>query len=129
MTKQTTPPQEAAKLIDAYIAAAPGQGQKLLIHLRNLLKELAPEAKENIKWGSPVFEEKRILFSMMAYKKHLSFMPTRRTLDHFRDEIKGYAMGKDTLQISYDQELPVELITKLAKHRIHDVRENDAKWM
>lgn len=121
MTKPTT--------IDEYISAAPKQAQEKLLELRSILKKVAPNAKEAIKWGSPVLEEKRILFAYSAFKSHLNFMPTRSTVDVFREELTNYTTGKDTIQFPYDQPLPEELIRKIAAHRAWDVRENDSRWM
>ena len=114
---------------DAYIASAPAAAQKHLHEIRALLQKVAPKAVEAIKWGNPVFEEGRILFSYTAYKDHLNFMPTSKTLDLFRDELNDYKLGEHTIQFRYDKPLPKALITKMAKHRLKDVRENDAKWM
>jgi len=115
--------------VDEYIDAAPKEAQEKLHELRALLKEVAPNAKEAIKWGSPVFEEKRILFAYSAFKSHLNFMPTRQTIDSFKEELAKYSTGKDTIQFTYDQPLPKELILKIATYRARDVRENDARWM
>src|SRR5688572_33309703 len=99
-----------AKTVEEYIAAAPKEAHAKLQELRTLLKEVAPDAKEAIKWGSPVMEENRILFSFSAFKSHLNFMPTRRTLDLFRDELEDYTTGKDTIQFPYDKALPKTLL-------------------
>jgi uncharacterized protein YdhG (YjbR/CyaY superfamily) len=115
--------------VSQYISAAPKEGQAHLKELRELLKKVAPKAKEAIKWGSPVFEENRILFAFSAFKNHVNFMPTRKSLDFFRVELKDYKTGKDTIQFPYDKKLPKALIKKIAMHRAKDVRENDAKWM
>ena len=56
-------------------------------------------------------------------------MPTRRTLDYFKKELKEYKTGKDTVQFPYDKPLPETLIRKIALHRAKDVKENDARWM
>ena len=115
--------------VDEYIQAAPKEGQEKLHELRSILKKVAPTATEALKWGSPVFEEKRILFAYNAFKSHLNFMPTRRRLDSFREELTKFTTGKDTIQFPYDKPLPKTLIRKLALHRARDVRENDARWM
>lgn len=115
--------------IDDYIHSKPRDIQVKLSELRELLRKVALNAKEAIKWGSPVFEENRILFSFSAHKSHMNFMPTRRTLDFFRDELKDYKTGRDTIQFTYDKPLPKTLINKIATHRAKDVRENDARWM
>jgi uncharacterized protein YdhG (YjbR/CyaY superfamily) len=118
-----------ASTVDEYIERAPAEAKKNLTELRSILREVAPDTKEAIKWGSPVFEEKRILFAISAFKSHLNFMPTRSTIVAFEDQLKDYLTGKDTIQFPYDKPLPKELIRKIAHHRARDVRENDARWM
>jgi uncharacterized protein YdhG (YjbR/CyaY superfamily) len=115
--------------VDQYIDAASPEAQRALREMRAVLKKVAPKAAEKLKWGQPVLEEKRILFAYSAHKSHLNFMPTRRTLDSFREELRDYATGKDTVQFPYHKPLPKPLIRKLAHHRAKDVRENDARWM
>lgn len=122
-------PGSKPKTIDEYISAAPVEAQEKLMELRSILKKVAPKATEAVKWGSPVLEENRILFAFTAFKSHMNFMPTHRTLDHFKKELKEYKTGKDTIQFPYDKPLPKTLIRKIASHRARDVRENDARWM
>ena len=115
--------------VDEYILAAPEEAQEKLRQIRTILKAVAPKAKEHLKWGTPVFEENRILFAYAAYKKHLNFMPTHRALGPFKNELADYTTGKDTIQFPYDKPLPKTLIRKIATFRATDVRENDARWM
>jgi uncharacterized protein YdhG (YjbR/CyaY superfamily) len=115
--------------VTEYINAAPKEAQRSLREIRAILKKVAPKAREAMKWGSPVLEENRILFAFTAHRSHLNFMPTRSTLDVFKKELADYTTGKDTIQFPYDKPLPKSLITKIAKYRAKDVRENDAKWM
>lgn len=115
--------------VDEYIDAAPAVAQEKLIELRSILRKAAPGAEEILKWGKPVFIEDRILFSYSAYKSHMNFMPTGPALKPFMDELTGFTTGQDTIQFPYDKPLPKELILKIAKYRVKDVRENDAKWM
>lgn len=115
--------------VTEYINAAPKEAQKKLRELRAVLKKVAPKAKETLKWGSPVFEEKRILFAYSAFKSHLNFMPTRSALIPFREELREYKTGKDTIQFPYDKALPKGLIRKIATYRAREVRELGARWM
>jgi len=120
---------EKHKTVEEYIKAAPLYVQEKLKEIRSVLKSVAPNAAEELKWGQPVLIEKRILFSYAAFKNHLRFMPTGPSLEPFRDELTDYKTGKDTVQFNYDKPLPVELIKKIARHRYMDVLENDARWM
>jgi uncharacterized protein YdhG (YjbR/CyaY superfamily) len=115
--------------IDQYIKFAPDHAREKLNEIRFILKSVAPNATEDIKWGKPVFIEKRILFSFAAYKNYLTFMPTGPSLEPFRNELSGFKGGKDTIQFLYDKPLPKDLIEKIARYRYNDVIENDAKWM
>ena len=115
--------------VSEYIEAAPKEAQPHLREIRALLKKVAPGATETLKWGSPVLEEKRILFSYAAYKSHLNFMPTGPAIEPFKDELVEYETGKDTIQFPYDKPLPKALIRKIATYRASQVRENDARWM
>jgi uncharacterized protein YdhG (YjbR/CyaY superfamily) len=116
------------KTIDEYIEAAPKESQEKLREIRGILKQIAPNAKEAIKWGYPILEEKRILFSYSAHKTHLNFMPTRSTLEQFTKELVDYTTGKDTIQFPYDKPLPTALIKKIAAYRVKEVNEG-ALWV
>ena len=115
--------------VDEYILYAPEYAQEKLTKIRTLLKSIAPNAMEDLKWGQPVLIEKRILFSFAAFKNYIRFMPTGPTLEKFRNELTSYNTGKDTIQFDYKSPLPIALIEKIARHRYKDVLENDAKWM
>ncbi len=115
--------------IEQYIDDAPPEAQKMLRALRSILKSVAPKATEAIKWSALVLEEKRILFACKGHKSHLNFMPTHASLAPFKEELREYKTGKDTIQFPYDKPLPKALIRKIAAHRVKDVRENGALWM
>ena len=115
--------------VDEYISAAPKEAQPKLRELRALLKNIAPKATERLKWGSPVFEEKRILFAFTAFKSHINFMPTGPAMKPFEMELTEFTTGKDTIQFPYDKPLPKALIRKIAAFRLKEVREKDARWM
>lgn len=122
-------PNKKPKTITEYIKAAPKEAQSKLREIRAILKKVAPKATEGIKWGSPVFEERRILFAFTAFKSHINFMPTHSAMEPFKKELAGYITGKDTIQIPYDKPLPKGLIRKIAAFRAKEVREKDARWM
>ena len=115
--------------VDEYIDAAPAFAQEKLREIRAVLKKVAPKATEKLKWGSPVFEEGRILFSYSAHKSHLNFSPTGPAIEPFEAELANFKTGKDTIQFPYDRPLPKGLIRKIAAFRAKQVRENDARWM
>ena len=118
------------KTIAAYIRAAPREGQPHLRRLYAILKSAAPKAEETFKWGTPFFVEPRFLFAFSAHKKHCNFAPMASGLAPFRKELKKHKATKYMLHIPYDEPLPEALISKIARHRVREVRKrkNDAFW-
>jgi uncharacterized protein YdhG (YjbR/CyaY superfamily) len=112
-----------------YISTAPKEARGKLRELRAILKKVAPKATEALKWGSPVFEEKRILFAYAAFKTHINFMPTPSAMKPFETELAKFKTGKGSVQFPYDKPLPTSLIRKIAAFRVRELKEKDAKWM
>lgn len=117
-----------AKTVQEYIDAAPPAAQKNLRELRAILKKVAPRATEAIKWGTPVMEQGRILFSYKAHKAHTNFMPTHSALRHFAAELAGYRTGRDTVQLPHAAPVPKALVRKIAALRVKQVVEEGALW-
>ena len=122
-------PKNKPTTVDEYIKAAPKEAQKKLREIRAVLKKVAPKAMEGLKWGNPVFEEGRILFSYSAHKSHLNFSPTGPAMKPFKEELTTFKTGKDTIQFPYDQPLPKALIRRIGAFRAKQVKEADARWM
>ena len=112
-----------------YIAAAPKQARAHLRELRALLRKAAPNARETIKWSTPVYEEHRILFAFAAFKTHLNFMPTPSAMRPFTEALRSYKTGKGSIQLPYEKPLPKALLRKIAAQRVKDLRERDIRWM
>lgn len=115
--------------IAGYINAAPKEARKHLRELYAILKKVAPEATEGLKWGSPAFEEKRILFAFAAFTSHFNFMPTPSAMQPFKKELAKHRTGKGSIQLPYDRRLPKALIRKIAARRVKELREKDVRWM
>ena len=116
--------------IAEYIRAAPREGQPHLRQLHAILKSVAPDAEEAIKWGTPFFVEPRFLFAFSAHKAHLSFAPITGGLEPFREELGKHKTTKGTLQIPYNKSVPEDLVRRIAAYCLRNVRErkDDAFW-
>lgn len=116
--------------IAEYIRAAPRDGQPHLRRLYAILKSVAPEAEEAIKWGVPFFVQPRFLFSFSAHKAHCNFAPTPAALEEFREELAEHQTTKNYLQIRYTEPVPEDLIRRIAQYRLQVMREreDDAFW-
>jgi uncharacterized protein YdhG (YjbR/CyaY superfamily) len=116
--------------ISEYINAAPIEGQPHLHQLYAILKKVAPDAEEIIKWGNPFFVEPRYLFAFSAHKAHLSFAPSAEALAAFSEELSQHETTKNFLKVSYNKPLPEKLIRKLAEFQVKalSARAGDTFW-
>ena len=116
--------------IAEYIQAAPRESQPHLRGLYTILKSVAPQAEEAIKWGTPFFVEPRFLFAFSAHKAHCNFAPSPAALEAFRKELTDHKTTKNYLQIPYGKPLPEDLVRKIAGYRLRNVREreDEAFW-
>jgi len=111
--------------IEEYIEAAAPEARPHLRQMYRILKSVAPDGTEAIKWGVPVFWEGRVLFGFAAYKAHVSFGPGQAAIERFSEELATYKTGKGTMQIPYDQLLPEELVRRIAAYCITDLQQNE----
>jgi uncharacterized protein YdhG (YjbR/CyaY superfamily) len=114
--------------IDEYIRAAPPEGQPHLRRLYAILKRVAPEADEAIKWGNPFFVEPRFLFAFSACKAHCNFAPSVSALEAFAEELRAHRTTKHFLQIRYDEPMPEDLIRRIAEYRVRNLGEGEGFW-
>lgn len=118
--------RKRAKTIAEYIRSAPRVAQPHLRRLYAILKSVAPRAQETIKWGMPFFIEPRFLFAFSAHKAHCNLASTPAALKAFPDELQHYQTTKNFLQLPYDKPMPEQLIRKIAKYRLAEVRKRGA---
>ena len=101
--------------IEEYIAAQDEKVQPRLKEIRAVLQAALPEAEERISWSMPTYWKGRNIIHFAASKTHLGLYPGGEATAVFADELAGYEVSKGTIRLPYDQELPVELIKKIAR--------------
>jgi uncharacterized protein YdhG (YjbR/CyaY superfamily) len=106
--------------IDSYISGFPKQTRGMLEQLRATIKLAAPEASEVISYGMPAYKQKGILVYFAAYKNHIGFYPTASGIEAFKPELSSFQWSKGTIQFPLDKPLPLELVTKIVRHRINE---------
>lgn len=123
-------PSSKPTTVDEYIGAAPETAQDHLKKIRAILREVAPDADEVIKWNTPFFVEPRFLFSFAATKNHCNFAPSEETLLAFKEELADQQTTKHYLQIPYSIPVPEDLIRRIATHQFLAVksRDDDSFW-
>ncbi len=104
--------------VDSYIAESVSEAQPVLNELRALIKATIPGANEGIWYGIPFYEYHGELVGYDTAKKHVSFGFGKDVIeddDRKALEAQGYKLGKGTLQIKFEQDVPVAAIEKILK--------------
>lgn len=108
--------------IDDYIQTFPKEVQKKLGSIRQLIRELAPEAQEKISYRMPTFYLNGNLVHFAAYKNHIGLYPTPSGISAFKKELSRYKNAKGSVQFPMDESLPVDLIKRIVKYRLEKNR-------
>jgi uncharacterized protein YdhG (YjbR/CyaY superfamily) len=110
------------KSVDEYIAAAPEPVQEKLNQIRQIIKDLAPEAKEKLSYGMPYYSLNGRLVYFAYFKDHVSLFAMPSAIKKFGKEIEPYHRSKATVGFAYDKPLPLGLIKKLVAFRAAEQR-------
>lgn len=109
------------KTVDEYIKSFPKEVGATLKGLRALVKKLAPNGEEVIKYGMPTLQiNGKNVLHYAAYEKHIGFYPTPSGVKAFEKDLAKYKFSKGAIQFPIDKPLPMTLITKIAKFRIKE---------
>ena len=106
---------EKPRTVDEYIDRQDAALQPRLREMRALLRQALPEAEERISWSMPTYWKGRNIIHFAAAKGHLGLYPGGEATGVFAGELKGFEVSKGTLRLPYDQPLPAELITRIAR--------------
>jgi uncharacterized protein YdhG (YjbR/CyaY superfamily) len=109
--------------VDRYIETFPPEVQLLLIQLRDLIHEEAPQVVETFSWGMPTFNYLGTLVFFAGFKKHIGFYPLPSGIEAFSAELTDFHTSKGTIRFPLDAALPVELVRKLIRYRIAENEE------
>lgn len=110
----------AYKDIDSYIEQFDSPVKELLVQMREIIREAAPNAKEVISYSMPAYKLKTVLVYFAAAKKHIGFYPTGSGITAFADELTtlGYKFSKGAIQFPMDKPLPKDLIQRIVQFKI-----------
>lgn len=108
--------------VDAYIRQFPPDVRMILTKLREMILELAPDAKERIAYGMPTYTMKTNLIHFAGYKKHIGVYPTPDGISAFKEELASFKNSKGAIQFPLGKPMPWELIRKIIKYRVDNIQ-------
>lgn len=105
------------RTIDEYIATFPKEIQMILQQVRQAINSAVPDAEEVISYQIPAFKHNGFILYFGGYTNHFSISSPPPTFEVFKNELKPYKVSKSAVQFPYNQPIPVELISKIAKYK------------
>ena len=107
----------SAKTIDAFIAESPAEARPVLERIREIVNVAVPDVEETMGYGKPYYKHHGWMTGVTLYTKHLGIEIWDGLSDADREELEslGYKTGSKNFQVTYDQEVPTELLTRLVK--------------
>jgi uncharacterized protein YdhG (YjbR/CyaY superfamily) len=111
--------------VDAYLAALPEQTRQHLEELREAIRAEARGAVECFGYGMFGFSlDGKPFIWYAAWKRHCSLYPvSNETLHALAAEVEGYeTTGKGTIQFPLGKPVPADLVKRLVKARVAEVR-------
>jgi uncharacterized protein YdhG (YjbR/CyaY superfamily) len=112
--------KSAPQTIDEYIAAQPKNIQTILEQLRKAIKEAAPDAQETISYQMPAFKQDQVLVWFAAFKKHIGFYPTAKTIESFKEQLAPYQTSKGTVRFPLEKPIPLKLVKDMVRFRVKE---------
>ncbi len=114
--------RQGPQSIDEYIAGFPHDVQLLLQQLRTIIKRIAPDAAEAIRYQIPTFVLNGNLVHFAAFKNHIGFYPTPSGIEAFKEELAPYESAKGSVKFLIDKPIPFDLIADIVRFRATEAR-------
>ncbi|VXC37577.1 MULTISPECIES: iron chaperone [Chryseobacterium] len=110
-----------------YFLLFPEEVQLKMEILRKEIHSQNPDLEEYIGYQMPAFKYKeKPLVYFAAYKNHIGFYPLPEAIVHFENDFtkRKYKFSKGAVQFPLKEELPLDLIEKMVKFRIMEIKQN-----
>src|SRR5438046_3149186 len=105
--------QSQAATVPAYLKELDEQPRKALATLRKLIRRVAPQAKEGMRYGMPYYEWNGPLFSLAAQKHYLALYVCDVDLDKIKAKLGKTNCGKGCIRFKKLDDLNLEALEQL----------------
>jgi uncharacterized protein YdhG (YjbR/CyaY superfamily) len=121
-------PKRDITTIDQYIESFPAEVKDKLNVIRQIIRDVAPEAQEKISYKMPAFTLHGVLVYFAAWKKHIAMYPISTEMEATIKDLSNYTTsGKGTVQFPLNKPLPVSLVRDIVAFRVRENLEKAQK--
>ncbi len=113
-------PKAFSEAVDRYLDALEEPKRSTLGQLRQMIRELVPDAEEGMSYGVPGYKVRgKTVAGFAAFKNHLSYLPhSGSVFPELQTELQGYARSSGALRFNVNEPLPKSLVKKLIEVRL-----------
>jgi uncharacterized protein YdhG (YjbR/CyaY superfamily) len=109
--------------VDGYIASFPSEVQDVLREMRRRIRQVVPDAVEEISYQIPTYKlEGKAFVYFAGWKTHASLYPIPPLDQPLETEVAAYRSGKDTVRFPLSEPLPADLVSRIVTAML-DARE------
>lgn len=99
--------------IEQYFLQQPFEIVEKLQQIRQIIKEVAPEATESFSYQMPSFDFYGKLAYYAAFKEHYSLFVMPEVLQVFKERLTNYSLSKSAIRIPLDEPVPGDLVKEI----------------
>jgi len=124
MTTRSASSSQVTSARQHYFAALPPPVRKRMKEIRDMVRDIAPDAVEVFSYGIPGFKlDGKPLVWYAAFAHHTSLYPMTASIRKAHAAaLQGYKMSTGTVQFPLDKPLPTALVKRLVKARLAELR-------
>lgn len=109
--------------VDEYIERFEGEAKARLLRMRQIVKEEAPDAFEDLSYGLVAYKlNGKPLVYFGGFSAHIGFYATPNGHAAFADDFAQYKQGKGSVQFPLDQPLPDALVRRVVQFRVSQLQ-------
>jgi uncharacterized protein YdhG (YjbR/CyaY superfamily) len=112
--------------VDEYIGTFSGETRERLTAMRDLVRQVLPDAEEGISYNIPAYRLNSVwVVYFSGFAKHLSVAlggPLGEVAEVFAEELKPLKTSVAAIQFPHNKPLPTDLITRILEHRCAGLR-------
>jgi len=107
------------KSVEEYISEFRHEVKDILVKIRKIIQDQAPDAVESISYGMPAYKtNKKPLIYFAGYEHHIGLYATPSGHEKIKKELSKYKQGKGSVQFPLKSAIPYDLIEEIVKFRV-----------
>lgn len=116
---------------EEYLDSIHDQARERMKEVVQWIQKEYPNLNLEVKWSQPMFTDHgTFIIGFSSAKKHVAIACESEITSHIADEAKklGLEMGKMTIKMPFDKEIPFSLIKCIIEHNIELKKDTKTFW-